>query len=96
MADTSWKVGDNYPQITFDFFQYLEEGGDTSIVDPLLRQLRQVKRMSPEYHQIWRDIDKTIDGYKEYNGMAEVLNFIRENGIKTVPSTGRGAIYLSQ
>ena len=30
MADTSWKVGDNYPQITFEFFQYLEEGGDSA------------------------------------------------------------------
>ena len=30
MADTSWKVGDNYPQITFEFFQYLEEGGDST------------------------------------------------------------------
>lgn len=61
---------------------------DTSVVDPLLVQLRKAKRMSPEYHQIWRDIDKTIDGYKEYDGMAEVLNFIRENGIKTVLVTG--------
>ena len=61
---------------------------DTSVVDPLLIQLRKAKRMSPEYHQIWRDIDKTIDGYKEYDGMAEVLNFIRENGIKTVLVTG--------
>ena len=61
---------------------------DTSVVDPLLIQLRKAKRMSPEYHQIWRDIDKTIDGYKENDGMAEVLNFIRENGIKTVLVTG--------
>lgn len=74
-----------YEAIIFDLDGTLY---DTSIVDPLLRQLRQVKRMSPEYHQIWRDIDKTIDGYKEYDGMAEVLNFIRENGIKTVLVTG--------
>lgn len=74
-----------YEAIIFDLDGTLY---DTSIVDPLLRQLRQVKRMSPEYHQIWRDIDKTIDGYKEYDGMTEVLNFIRENGIKTVLVTG--------
>lgn len=74
-----------YEAIIFDLDGTLY---DTSIVDPLLVQLRKAKRMSPEYHQIWRDIDKTIDGYKEYDGMAEVLNFIRENGIKTVLVTG--------
>lgn len=74
-----------YEAIIFDLDGTLY---DTSIVDPLLIQLRKAKRMSPEYHQIWRDIDKTIDGYKEYDGMAEVLNFIRENGIKTVLVTG--------
>ena len=74
-----------YEAIIFDLDGTLY---DTSVVDPLLIQLRKAKRMSPEYHQIWRDIDKTIDGYKEYDGMAEVLNFIRENGIKTVLVTG--------
>lgn len=81
MENTSKK----YEAIIFDLDGTLY---DTSIVDPLLRQLRQVKRMSPEYHQIWRDIDKTIDAYKDYDGMADVLNFIRENGIKTVLVTG--------
>ena len=70
-----------YEAIIFDLDGTLY---DTSVVDPLLIQVRKAKRMSPEYHQIWRDIDKTIDGYKEYDGMAEVLNFIRENVINTV------------
>jgi HAD superfamily hydrolase (TIGR01549 family) len=81
MENTSKK----YEAIIFDLDGTLY---DTSIVDPLLRQLRQVKRMSPEYHQIWRDIDKTIDGYKEYDGMAEVLQFVRENNVKAVLVTG--------
>ena len=83
--NTPENTAKKYEAIIFDLDGTLY---DTSIVDPLLCQLRQVKRMSPEYHQIWRDIDKTIDGYKEYDGMAEVLNFIRENGIKTVLVTG--------
>ena len=84
-TNTLENTSKKYEAIIFDLDGTLY---DTSIVDPLLRQLRQVKRMSPEYHQIWRDIDKTIDGYKDYDGMAEVLNFIRENGIKTVLVTG--------
>lgn len=83
--NTMENISKKYEAIIFDLDGTLY---DTSIVDPLLSQLKKAKRMSPEYHQIWRDIDKTIDGYKEYDGMADVLNFIRENGIKTVLVTG--------
>lgn len=81
MENTSKK----YEAIIFDLDGTLF---DTSVVDPLLSQLKKAKRMSPEYHQIWRDIDKTIDGYKEYDGMAEVLQFVRENNVKAVLVTG--------
>ena len=81
MENTSKK----YEAIIFDLDGTLF---DTSVVDPLLSQLKKVKRMSPEYHQIWRDIDKTIDGYKEYDGMADVLQFVRENNVKAVLVTG--------
>ena len=74
-----------YEAIIFDLDGTLY---DTSVVDPLLVQLRKAKRMSPEYHQIWRDIDKTIDGYKDYDGMAEVLQFVREKNVKAVLVTG--------
>lgn len=81
MENTSKK----YEAIIFDLDGILF---DTSVVDPLLSQLKKAKRMSPEYHQIWRDIDKTIDGYKEYDGMADVLQFVRENNVKAVLVTG--------
>lgn len=83
--NTMEKTSKKYEAIIFDLDGTLF---DTSIVDPLLSQLRKAKRMSPEYHQIWRDIDKTIDGYKEYDGMAEVLQFVRENNVKAVLVTG--------
>lgn len=81
MENTSKK----YEAIIFDLDGTLF---DTSVVDPLLSQLKKAKRMSPEYHQIWRDIDKTIDAYKDYDGMAEVLQFVRENNVKAVLVTG--------
>lgn len=84
-VNTTENTCKKYEAIIFDLDGTLY---DTSIVDPLLRQLRQVKRMSPEYHQIWREIDKTVDSYKEYDGIAEVLKFIRENNVKTVLVTG--------
>ena len=74
-----------YEAIIFDLDGTLY---NTANVDVLLRQLKQVKRMSPEYHQIWREIDKSIDGYKDYDGMAEVLQFVREKNVKAVLVTG--------
>ena len=84
-TNTLENTSKKYEAIIFDLDGTLY---DTSIVDPLLSQLRKAKRMSPEYHQIWRDIDKTIDGYKDYDGMSEVLDYIRKNDIKAVLVTG--------
>lgn len=83
--DTMANTCKKYEAIIFDLDGTLF---DTSVVDPLLSQLKKAKRMSPEYHQIWRDIDKTIDAYKDYDGMAEVLQFVRENNVKAVLVTG--------
>ena len=84
-TNTLENTAKKYEAIIFDLDGTLY---NTANVDVLLRQLKQVKRMSPEYHQIWRDIDKTIDGYKDYDGMAEVLQFVREKNVKAVLVTG--------
>ena len=44
--------------------------------------------MSPEWHQLWKDIDKSIETYREFDGVADVLNYIRENDVKAVLVTG--------
>ena len=84
-TNTLENTAKKYEAIIFDLDGTLY---NTANVDVLLRQLKQVKRMSPEYHQIWREIDKSIDGYKEFDGIAEVLDYIRKNDIKTVLVTG--------
>ena len=61
---------------------------DTSSIMPLIRQLRQVKRKSAEYYEIWKKVDKTSDIFKEFDGMSEVLQFIRENDVKSIIVTG--------
>ena len=84
-TNTLENTAKKYEAIIFDLDGTLY---NTANVDVLLRQLKQVKRMSPVYHQIWREIDKSIDGYKEFDGIAEVLDYIRKNDIKTVLVTG--------
>ena len=61
---------------------------DTSSIMPLIRQLRQVKRKSAAYYEIWKKVDKTSDVFKEFDGMNDVLNFIRENDVKSIIVTG--------
>ena len=61
---------------------------DTSAIMPLIRQLRQVKRKSAAYYEIWKKVDKTSDIFKEFDGMSEVLQFIRENDVKSIIVTG--------
>ena len=61
---------------------------DTSSIMPLIRQLRQVKRKSAAYYEIWKKVDKTSDIFKEFDGMSEVLQFIRENDVKSIIVTG--------
>lgn len=81
MENTSKK----YEAIIFDMDGTLF---DTSSIMPLIRQLRQVKRKSAEYYEIWKKVDKTTDVFKAYDGMSEVLQFIRENDVKSIIVTG--------
>lgn len=74
-----------YEAIIFDLDGTLYE---TTQTDILLKQLKTVKRMSPEWHEIWRAIDKSIESYGEFDGMADVLKYIRENDVKAVIVTG--------
>ena len=81
MTDTMKK----YEAIIFDLDGTLYE---TTYTNMLLKQLKTVKRMSPEWHQLWKDIDKSIETYREFDGVADVLNYIRENDVKAVLVTG--------
>lgn len=74
-----------YEAIIFDLDGTLYE---TTYTNMLLKQLKTVKRMSPEWHQLWKDIDKSIETYREFDGVADVLNYIRENDVKAVLVTG--------
>lgn len=85
MCKTMSKNQKKYEAIIFDLDGTLY---DTAQTDILLKQLRQVKRMSPEWQEIWKAIDKSIDTYREYDGIADVLNYIRENDVKAVIVTG--------
>ena len=81
MENTSKK----YEAIIFDMDGTLF---DTSSIMPLIRQLRRVKRKSAAYYEIWKKVDKTSDIFKEFDGMSEVLQFIRENDVKSIIVTG--------
>ena len=74
-----------YEAIIFDLDGTLYE---TTYTNMLLKQLRTLKRMSPEWHQLWKDIDKSIETYREFDGMDNVLKYIRENDVKAVLVTG--------
>ena len=84
-TNTHAKTAKKYEAIIFDMDGTLF---DTSSIMPLIRQLRQVKRKSAAYYEIWKKVDKTSDIFKEYDGMNDVLNFIRENDVKSIIVTG--------
>ena len=87
LADTNTheNTAKKYEAIIFDMDGTLF---DTSSIMPLIRQLRQVKRKSAAYYEIWKKVDKTSDMFKEFDGMNDVLNFIRENDVKSIIVTG--------
>ena len=87
LADTNTheNTAKKYEAIIFDMDGTLF---DTSSIMPLIRQLRQVKRKSAAYYEIWKKVDKTSDVFKEFDGMNDVLNFIRENDVKSIIVTG--------
>ena len=84
-TNTHANTAKKYEAIIFDMDGTLF---DTSAIMPLIRQLRQVKRKSAAYYEIWKKVDKTSDLFKEYDGMNDVLNFIRENDVKSIIVTG--------
>jgi hypothetical protein len=71
MADTSWKVGDNYPQITFEFFQYLEEGGDSAKYTDKKYYNATIKYITPTGGLILEATD--IDDMKTDDGMSQSI-----------------------
>ncbi len=83
--NTHENTAKKYEAIIFDMDGTLF---DTSSIMPLIRQLRQVKRKSAAYYEIWKKVDKTSDVFKEFDGMNDVLNFIRENDVKSIIVTG--------
>ena len=84
-TNTHANTAKKYEAIIFDMDGTLF---DTSSIMPLIRQLRQVKRKSAAYYEIWKKVDKTSDVFKEFDGMNDVLNFIRENDVKSIIVTG--------
>ena len=84
-TNTHANTAKKYEAIIFDMDGTLF---DTSAIMPLIRQLRQVKRKSAAYYEIWKKVDKTSDVFKEFDGMNDVLNFIRENDVKSIIVTG--------
>lgn len=85
LTNTMSNTKKKYEAIIFDLDGTLYE---TTYTNMLLKQLKTVKRMSPEWHQLWKDIDKSIETYREFDGVADVLNYIRENDVKAVLVTG--------
>ena len=84
-TNTHANTAKKYEAIIFDMDGTLF---DTSSIMPPIRQLRQVKRKSAAYYEIWKKVDKTSDMFKEFDGMNDVLNFIRENDVKSIIVTG--------
>ena len=71
MADTSWKEGDNYPQMTFEFFQYLEEGGDSAKYTDKKYYNATIKYITPTGGLILETTD--IEYMKTDDGMSQSI-----------------------
>lgn len=71
MADTSWKVGDEYLQTTLDFYLYLESGGEIAQYTGKKYYNTTIKYITPTGGLILETTD--IEDMKTDDGMTQSI-----------------------